>query len=110
VDVDGAKTYSETVDVKIGIQEAYQLEAYPNPVANGQQPTVRFAVDESQPVTIELYNTLGQRVRTLYNDTPRVTGEFQDVNLDVNGLASGVYFIRMRGESFATTKKLVVVR
>jgi hypothetical protein len=110
VDVDGAKTYSETVDVKIGIQEAYQLEAYPNPVANGQQPTVRFAVDESQPVTIELYNTLGQRVRTLYNDTPRVTGEFQDVNLDVNGLASGVYFIRMRGESFATTQKLVVVR
>jgi hypothetical protein len=110
VDVDGAKTYSEPVDVKIGIQEAYQLEAYPNPVANGEQPTVRFAVDESQPVTIELYNTLGQRVRTLYKDTPRVTGEFQNVNLDVNGLASGVYFIRMRGESFATTQKLVVVR
>ncbi|WP_179862324.1 T9SS type A sorting domain-containing protein [Longibacter salinarum] len=110
VDVDGATSYSETVDVKVGIQDAYKLEAYPNPVANGQQPTVRFAVDKSQPVTIELYNTLGQRVRTLYNDTPRVTGEFQKVQVDVNSLASGVYFIRMRGESFATTKKLVVVR
>ncbi|WP_179862325.1 T9SS type A sorting domain-containing protein [Longibacter salinarum] len=110
VDVDGKTSYSETVDVKVGIQDAYKLEAYPNPVANGQQPTVRFAVDKSQPVTIELYNTLGQRVRTLYNDTPRVTGEFQKVQVDVNSLASGVYFIRMRGESFATTKKLVVVR
>jgi hypothetical protein len=110
VDVDGDKSYTEPIDVKLGIQDAYKLEAYPNPVQGGQQAKVRFAVDERQPVTIELYNTLGQRVQTLYNGAPRVVGEFQEVMVNASDLASGVYFVRMRGDSFATTQKLVVVR
>ena len=110
MDVDGAESFSETVDIQIGIGEAYTLEAYPNPITSRQTPTVRFAVEKSQPVTVEVYNTLGQRVRTLYNDTPRTTGQFISLDLDAVSLSSGVYFIRMQGESFTTTEKLVVVR
>ena len=109
VDVDGAPSYSDEVTVKLGIQDAYDLRTYPNPVRSNAK--VDFAVSERQPVTIGLYNTLGQRVRTVYNGTPQVTGEYVTVDLDASGLASGVYFVRMRGaQGFATTQKLVVVR
>jgi len=110
VDVDGSPTLSEPVDVTLGIAGEYRLEAYPNPVQSGQQATVGFAVKERQPVSIELYNTLGQRVRTIYDDTPQVVDELETVTLDIGDLASGLYFVRMRGESFTTTQKLVVVR
>ena len=110
VDVDGGESFSDEINIQIGIGEAYTLEAYPNPITSRQTPTVRFAVEKSQPVTVEVYNTLGQRVRTLYNDTPRTTGQFISLDLDASSLSSGVYFIRMQGESFTTTEKLVVVR
>jgi len=110
VDVDGSPTLSEPVDVTLGIAGEYRLEAYPNPVQSGQQATIGFAVQERQPVSIELYNTLGQRVRTIYDDTPQVVDEIETLTLDVGDLASGLYFVRMRGESFTTTQKLVVVR
>ena len=110
VDVDGDASFSKEIDVRIGIGEAYTLEAYPNPITSRQTPTVRFAVEESQPVTVEVYNTLGQRVRMLYDDTPTTTGQFITLDLDARSLSSGIYFIRMRGESFTTTEKLVVVR
>ena len=110
VDVDGDESFSKEIDVRVGIGAAYTLEAYPNPITSRQTPTVRFAVEKSQPVTVEVYNTLGQRVRTLYDDTPTTTGQFITLDLDASSLSSGVYFIRMRGESFTTTEKLVVVR
>jgi len=110
VDVDGSPTLSEPVDVTLGIAGEYRLEAYPNPVQSGQQATIGFAVQERQPVSIELYNTLGQRVRTIYDDTPQVVDEIETLTLDIGDLASGLYFVRMRGESFTTTQKLVVVR
>ena len=110
VDVDGDESFSKEIDVRVGIGEAYTLEAYPNPITSRQTPTVRFAVEKSQPVTVEVYNTLGQRVRTLYDDTPTTTGQFITLDLDASSLSSGIYFIRMRGESFTTTEKLVVVR
>ena len=110
VDVDGDESFSKEIDVRVGIGEAYTLEAYPNPITSRQTPTIRFAVEKSQPVTVEVYNTLGQRVRTLYDDTPTTTGQFVTLDFDASSLSSGIYFIRMRGESFTTTEKLVVVR
>lgn len=70
---------------------------------------MRFAVQEAQPVTIEVYNTLGQRVRTLFQES--VPGDdTREVTLDVNTLSSGLYIVRMRGEGFSTTQKITVVR
>ena len=107
VDLDGAKSLSEPVEVEIGLSGEYELSTYPNPVRD--QATVQFAVKDAQPVTIEVYNTLGQRVRTILDEN--VEGDTtREVALDVNGLASGLYIVRMRGESFSTTQKVTVVR
>lgn len=105
--LDGTTSFSEPIDVKVGLAGDYTLNAYPNPFRG--RATVEFAVKESQRVTIEIYNTLGQRVQTLYQDTPRAE-DTAKVSLDARDLSSGLYIVRMRGESFSTTQTLTLVK
>ena len=107
VDVDGSTTVTDPLDVTVGLAGQFQLSAYPNPFQG--RATVEFAVKDAQPVTIELYNTLGQRVRTVYQGPARAE-ETVRKTLDGSGLSSGLYIIRLKGEGFTATKKITLVR
>jgi len=80
-------------------------DAYPNPF--DQTTTVRFSVNEAQPVTLTLYDAVGRTVRTLYEGTPPA-GALQTVVMDGSDLPSGVYTIRLDGESVAGTTRVVL--
>jgi flagellar hook assembly protein FlgD len=66
---------------------------YPNPF--NDQTTIRFKVRRAHHVKIQIYNLLGQLVRTLV-DAPRDAGEHEVVwdgrNSDRMQIASGIYF------------------
>jgi hypothetical protein len=107
VDVDGGSSFSKETTVKVGLDSQYELKAYPNPIS--EQATIKFAVKESQDVTLELYNTLGQRVQVLHQGSVP-SSQTRTVSLQASDLSSGLYIVRMRGESFSTTKSVTVVR
>jgi hypothetical protein len=107
VDTDGAASYSDPIDVKIGLSGQYQFTTYPNPVR--ERATVEFAVKEKQDVTIALYNTLGQRVKTLSRDTPPAE-QTQRASLSTDDLSSGLYVVRLKGTGFTTTQRVTVVK
>jgi surface protein len=108
VDLDGSSTLTDPVSVKIQMQEAVKLTApAPNPVSS--TATLSFAVKEQTETTITLYNTLGQRVATLYEGTPQ-TGEQQRTQLNATGLSSGTYFLRLQAGAHTTTQQVTVVR
>lgn len=107
VDDDGTEVFSKTVEGKMGLNGPYQLNAFPNPFRG--RATVQFAVKDAGPVTVEVYNTLGQRVRTLYDDAARPE-QTVTTSFDAQDLSSGLYIVRMRGEDFSTTKTLTLVR
>jgi hypothetical protein len=107
VDVDGGSSFSKETTVEIGLDSQYELKAYPNPIS--EQATIKFAVKESQDVTLELYNTLGQRVQVLHQGSVP-SSQTRTVSLQASDLSSGLYIVRMRGESFSTTKSVTVVR
>jgi hypothetical protein len=108
VDQDGSASFSDPVDVKIGLDGKYKLNTYPNPVSQAQA-TLEFAVKEQDDVTITLYNTLGQKVRTVYRgETP--AEETTRVQVDTRSLASGVYFVRLQGETVTATTRMTVVK
>ena len=107
VDTDGAETFSDPIEVDVGLAGPYSFAAYPNPVQ--QQATVEVAVKEKADVTIALYNTLGQKVKTLYRG--RMPAEqTKRLSLDASTLSSGLYFVRMQGAGFTATKRITVVR
>jgi hypothetical protein len=109
VDVDGTVHYSTPVSVRLGVMELTLKPLSPNPVR--QQVTVRYALPESedrQEVRLHLYDTLGRTVRTLEYGTARVGRQQQQV--DVSGLPSGTYFLRLSTETADRTRKLTIVQ
>ncbi|MES3630248.1 MAG: lamin tail domain-containing protein [Longimonas sp.] len=107
VDTDGTATLTETQRVAVQLDRPAELAVYPSPVRTSA--TVRFAVDTAQEVVIDLYNTLGQRVQTLHQGVvaPHQT---TSVQLHAAALASGLYIVRLRGESAQQTQSIMVVR
>jgi hypothetical protein len=108
MDLDGSAHLHDPVSVELRMQEAVRLDGpAPNPVRG--PATVSFAVKEQTEARLTLYNTLGQRVRTVYRGTP-AAGEAQTARLDASDLASGVYFLRLRAGGATKTARLSVVR
>jgi hypothetical protein len=107
-DLDGSTSLSDVVTVDVRMNEEMSLKApAPNPTRG--QTTLSFAVKEASETTVALYNVLGQRVKTLFEGTPQA-GQLNDVEFDVGGLPSGMYFIRMQADGQTRTERLTVVR
>ena len=106
-DFDGTSELTDVQAVEVALDQTVVLNTAPNPVrGNG---TVQFAVQQAEPVTVSVYNMLGQRVETLYNGTP-TPDQMQTVSLDTSTLSSGTYFVRIEGASFQKTRRVAVIR
>jgi hypothetical protein len=79
---------------------------YPNPF--NPSTTIRYALPQRSQVTLTVFNTLGQLVATLVNESQ--DAGYHDLRFDGNGLASGVYFYRLRAGDFVVTKRLLLLR
>ncbi|MBI1803007.1 MAG: T9SS type A sorting domain-containing protein [Ignavibacteriae bacterium] len=76
---------------------AYELhQNYPNPF--NPTTTISFDLPEASIVTLEVYNTLGQKVVTLLNQEEMEDG-VQEVEFDASSLSSGIYFYRLTATS-----------
>jgi hypothetical protein len=79
---------------------------FPNPVTGVSD--IRYSVDGAGPVTIHVYDVKGRRVTTLLDTSRRPAGSGV-VRFDARGLASGVYFVRMRTPSAVMSQKLTII-
>jgi photosystem II stability/assembly factor-like uncharacterized protein len=82
------------------------LQNYPNPF--NPSTTIRYSLPHRTPVTLAVFNILGQQVALLQNGD-QDTG-FHEVRFDGSRLASGVYFYRIQAGDFVQTKKLALVK
>jgi hypothetical protein len=90
-----------------GVPLSYNLsQNYPNPF----NPTTRisYAIRKPGLVRIELYNTLGQKVRTLVDEV-KPAGAYT-LEVPANNLPSGVYFYRINAGDFKQTKKMLLMK
>ena len=87
--------------------------SYPNPFR--QQTTIRFTLGGTtpQPVTLEVYNVLGQRVRTLVQGmlSPGQHEVIWDATDEAGRpAASGLYLYRLRVGNQVQTRSMVLMR
>jgi hypothetical protein len=110
VDVDGTASLSDELRVaRSGVLRLELLAPFPNPTRTAA--TVRFAVPEfirpGADGRLVLYDLLGRRVRVL--DVGSRPGR-QELQLDVSGLASGLYVLRLEVAGQQRTRRLAIVR
>ncbi len=85
---------------------------YPNPFNNST--TLRFAIPRESQVKLEIFNILGQRVRSLSNEK-RKSGihevSWDGLNDNGQSAATGVYIYRMKAEdAFVKSRKMLLLR
>lgn len=108
IDFDGAFTLSATVEVDVELPGRFVLEnAYPNPF--NPQATIRFGVADREVVTLTMYDVAGRAVRSLYSGTPE-PDQMHEVEIDGSGLPSGIYIVRMVGESFTANQTVTLAK
>ena len=110
VDVDGTTTLSDVRTLSLSAAAPFtMIQPTANPIAAGQTATLKYVVRDQEPVRVELYNVLGQRVRML-RDGASTPGAVSTVRISTADLASGMYFIRFTGQTFSRTETVSVVR
>jgi hypothetical protein len=93
--------------------EAFALaNNYPNPF--NPATTIKYALPEASNVTLEVYNVVGQVVRTLVADhqnAGRYVVQWDASNDSGHSLSSGIYFYRlMAGGEFLEVKKMLLLK
>jgi flagellar hook assembly protein FlgD len=72
-----------------------------------------LSADHHAIITLEVYDVLGQKVRTLVNE-PKRTGNYEVTwdgkNDSGEKVASGMYFYKLSAGEFSETKKMVLLR
>ncbi len=93
--------------VDIPVPRTYSLaQNYPNPF--NPITEIRFELPEKVQVEVAIFNTLGQRVATLVNDT-REAGTYR-VQWDGSQAASGMYLCQMKAGNFVQTRKMLLLK
>ncbi|MEZ4745735.1 MAG: FlgD immunoglobulin-like domain containing protein [Calditrichia bacterium] len=92
--------------------ETYALfQNYPNPF--NPSTTIEFALSSASNVTLEIFNIVGQKVRTLVSDR-MIAGGYQAVwdGRDDRGttVGTGVYIYRLTANDFVQTRKMLLVK
>ena len=85
---------------------------YPNPF--NPSTTLRFSIPERSNVRLSIFNTLGQKISEIVNET-KDAGTYEQ-SFNASQLSSGIYFYRIEATSvsnsktFVETKKMVLMK
>jgi hypothetical protein len=100
------------VDAPVAARYGYGLaRAAPNPFH--ATTSIKFSVPNRTHVTIEVYNVLGQKVRTLVDEDLDANSYVRDWDgRSDNGakVSSGIYFYKMVAGDFSETRKTVLLK
>jgi hypothetical protein len=79
---------------------------YPNPF--NPITRINFTLNKSEFITLNVYDILGRKVKTLISTTLE-TGSHQ-VDFNASALSSGIYFYEIRTENIQKINKMMVIR
>lgn len=106
-DGQGNRLVSSTVPVEVRFDGVvYVGGPFPNP--SRDQATVTLTARDPQGVSVDVYNTLGERI---FSGTEELRPHDPvRISLDSRRWSSGMYFLRISGRTFSETRKMVVVQ
>ena len=84
--------------------------AYPNPF--NPSTTIGYALPQAADVRLDIYNVMGQRVRTLvaaHQPAGYYAVEWKATDDSGHTLSSGVYFYRLQAGAFRSTKRMLLM-
>jgi hypothetical protein len=106
VDTDGQFEYSDVVEVEIMPTKFELSQNYPNPF--NPSTTIQFSLPKETKLKINIFNMIGQLVRTLADGN--YDAGYHKVTLNAADLPSGAYVYRIESPDFVQVKKMVLIK
>ena len=78
---------------------------YPNPF--NPSTKIKFALPKAETVKIEVYNIIGQKIKTLLNK-PMPAG-YHEIEFNGRNLSSGVYLYKIEAGKWSDVKKMILL-
>ncbi len=97
-----------TSDAVVSVQDVESLETFevfPNPVNNEESITISLNSKDAMDGQLSLYNVAGQ---SIHREAIQVIASDNTFNLDVKGLAAGLYVIHLEFAEGAVQQKLII--
>ena len=96
------------VESEIGnVPGTYTLsQNYPNPF--NPNTRIKYSIPKSSQVTLKIFNTLGEEIKTLVNEEKPVG--IYELTWNAANLPSGVYFYQLKTGEYINTKKMVLLK
>jgi len=82
------------------------LQNYPNPF--NAKTIIRYNLPSDSDVTIEIYDILGRKVETLFDERKRAGKH--TIIWDAADIPSGVYFVRLQTDDYSKNIKMVLLK
>ena len=115
VDLDGSVSRSNVIEVILGarmpLPTEFAVNVYPNPF--NPSTTISYELPEGAPVTVVIYDVVGQQVRHLisqFNSAGRYQVQWDARDNQGRGVASGVYIARIDAGTSTLSQKMLLLK
>ncbi|MCC6254603.1 MAG: T9SS type A sorting domain-containing protein, partial [Ignavibacteriaceae bacterium] len=69
---------------------------------------IKYSLKDEGRVTVKIFNTLGEEIRTLVDEI-KSAGNY-NLEFNANNLPSGVYIYRLQSGEFVSSKKMLLIK
>lgn len=107
INLDGSYEYIGQIEVDFNNVLPFELaQNYPNPF--NPTTSIRFILPTEARTTIKLYNSLGEEVKTLFNEV--TNAGVHTINIDASNLSSGMYIYKIVSGEYSASKKMILMK
>ena len=106
IDLDGSYAFSKTVETILTPSNFSLEQNYPNPF--NPSTTIKFSIPEKSNVSIKIFNSLGQMIEELVNNS--YEPGYYTIQFNPTNYSSGVYYYQMQAGSFTQIKKMMMIK
>ena len=105
LDVFGNFTYSEQVEVSVGIAEKFYLKAFPNPIERSQGLQLNINQAKRGRIKISLTNMIGQEVLAKVFE---ISSGQEQLSMSIENLSAGTYMLSAQQYGYSERRRIVV--
>lgn len=102
---------TDDLQIPISNKNIILHDAYPNPF--NPSTTISFDLQKNDHISIAIYNSKGQKIKDLVNNTFS-PGKYRMIwdgkNNDHSDCGSGIYFFSIKGKETVITKKMILIK
>jgi len=113
IQIEAQDTLIAVFELATGVEDlesGISMNVFPNPTTG--MATIKYELEESMEISISVLNMMGQEIIRIPSSNAKQTAGIHNQVIDFTkeGIASGVYLIKLKADEYEITRKLSILR